>query len=244
MSARGNRRGTPVVGCRPLTDEEAEKCIKYLREERRYGDRDATLFIMQTKLGFRISEMLTLRVKDVWQYGKVLDRVLVPKRYMKGKQESRSALVPESAKPVIAAYVKKLQDLGYDQNGYLFASSRKTLVWDTPDDKSKNLTLVFPRGQKKEEKPLIDLSKMKYVLLPMSQEHCSSMFKSMAQDLEMSGHVGTHSCRKMYAEKVFELSGKNLVEVQNALGHKDSSTTAAYLAYNLNQRTDDIVRQL
>lgn len=48
------------TGCRPLTLEEQEKVHQALESKR-----DKALFTLQLKCGFRISELLSLRVKDV-----------------------------------------------------------------------------------------------------------------------------------------------------------------------------------
>ena len=48
------------TGCRPLSLEEQHKVYDALS-----GKRDKALFMLQLRCGFRISELLSLRVKDV-----------------------------------------------------------------------------------------------------------------------------------------------------------------------------------
>ncbi len=69
---------------------------------------------------------------------------------------------------------------------------------------------------------------------------------------EVSGKVGaeggisTHSCRKFFAKRVYERSGNCLVTTAQALAHgsTDLRTTARYLAFQISERADAIVRNL
>ena len=88
-----------MASCRALTDNE----VKLVREgfSGVYKRRNEMLFVLGIKAGFRISELLSLQVKDVMQYGKMVDRVEVSRRYMKsgkaGKASSRAVpLHPEA----------------------------------------------------------------------------------------------------------------------------------------------------
>ncbi len=52
-----------MSGCRPLTQEETLQCSNAFQG--RYHIRDKCLFVLGVLAGFRIKEMLSLRVKDV-----------------------------------------------------------------------------------------------------------------------------------------------------------------------------------
>jgi integrase len=67
-----------MKGCRPLTDEEVALMQRSFGGF--YADRDKALFLLGVKPGFRISELLSLRVGDVTQHGRLVDRVTVPRR--------------------------------------------------------------------------------------------------------------------------------------------------------------------
>jgi integrase len=71
-----------MKGCRPLTEEEVTLVHQSFGGV--YADHDKTLFLLGVKSGFRISELLSLRLGDVWAHGRLVDRVTVPRRYMKG----------------------------------------------------------------------------------------------------------------------------------------------------------------
>jgi Phage integrase family len=67
-------------GCRPLTDDEVTLISKSFSGT--YGKRNKALFLLGVRTGFRISEMLSLRVGDLHQHGKIVDRVTVQRRHM------------------------------------------------------------------------------------------------------------------------------------------------------------------
>jgi integrase len=95
-----------MKGCRPLSEEEIQLVFQKLGTQGKFGQRNQLLFIMGIKTGFRISELLSIRVKDVIQHNKVVARVTVTRAAMKGKIESRSVALHESVKPLIVSWVE------------------------------------------------------------------------------------------------------------------------------------------
>jgi integrase len=98
-----------MKGCRPLTEEEVQLVSQSFGG--RYAARDKALFLLGVKSGFRISELLSLRVAAVWQHGRLVDRVTVPRRAMKGKQESRTVLLHPEAKVALATWLLTLRHM-------------------------------------------------------------------------------------------------------------------------------------
>jgi integrase len=80
-----------VRGCRPLTDQEIEVVGKSFSGI--YAKRNKALFMRGLKTGYRITELLSLRVGDVYQHEKGIDRVTVQRRNMKGKMRSRTVIL-------------------------------------------------------------------------------------------------------------------------------------------------------
>jgi integrase len=111
-------------GMRALTDEEVEKVREKLRTKyRRYGLRNELLFLLGVKTGFRVSEILSIKVKDVMRYDdKVLDVLTVSKRHIKGKTYGRTIPMHPEVKPLIRKWVKQ-GNLTPDD--YLFKSQKK-----------------------------------------------------------------------------------------------------------------------
>ena len=74
-----------------------------------YAVRNRALFIVGIKTGFRISELLSMRLGDVVQHGKVVERVTVSARNMKGRERSRTILVHPDAKTAITEWIADLE---------------------------------------------------------------------------------------------------------------------------------------
>jgi integrase len=89
-----------MIGCRPLTDLEVNLVLQHLRSKR-----NKTLFILGVRTGLRISELLSLQVKDIYQNGVVLDRVFLQRRNSKGKLSSRSIVLHDQAKSYLVEYL-------------------------------------------------------------------------------------------------------------------------------------------
>src|ERR671910_693821 len=92
-----------MKGCRPLSDEEITVVSRSFGGT--YAARDRALFILGLKSGFRISELLSLRVGDVLQHGRLVDQVTVRRAHMKQRTEGRTVPVHAEAKQALAARV-------------------------------------------------------------------------------------------------------------------------------------------
>jgi integrase len=99
-----------MKGCRPLTDDEVRLVSQSFGGP--YAARDKALFMLGIKSGFRISELLSLRVGDVWQHGQFVERVAVRRQHMKGKIQGRSVILHPEAKAALAAWLMAMPRLG------------------------------------------------------------------------------------------------------------------------------------
>jgi integrase len=82
-----------MLGSKPLSEIEIKLILAELTSER-----NKCLFIMGLKTGFRISELLSLTVRDVTQYNKIRDSVTVKRAKMKGKNSSRTVVLHDQVK--------------------------------------------------------------------------------------------------------------------------------------------------
>lgn len=94
-------------GCRPLDSNEIEQGLDQLQGSR-LKMRNRCLFLLGLYSGFRISELLSLRVGDVVRNGQVLQRVQVQRRNMKGKRSSREVPLNVHARWALAAWLPLL----------------------------------------------------------------------------------------------------------------------------------------
>ena len=101
-----------MAGCRSLSDDEVELVRTSFKGH--YALRNRCLWEVGTKTGFRISELLSLKIHDVIQHGQIKDAITVSARFMKGKTKSRSVVLHNSAKEAISDYLN-----GYEKKwGY------------------------------------------------------------------------------------------------------------------------------
>jgi len=83
--------------CRPFEKEEIALMFEGFKTEE-YGNRDRAIFAVGISTGFRINEILSLRVKDVYnEIGDPYDKIKVQKRNMKGgKSRPPKKIFPET----------------------------------------------------------------------------------------------------------------------------------------------------
>lgn len=73
--------------------------------------------------GFRISEILSIRIEDIYKHGKVLPEVSRPRRMMKGKKRGRSKRLFPPARRKLEALVDQLKsDMNATRKSFLFTS--------------------------------------------------------------------------------------------------------------------------
>jgi integrase len=105
------------VGCKPLTNQEISRLLPYLTQ------RDATWFQLGLKTGFRISELLSIKLADLFEYGTLKTELLVARKNMKGKKRGRVVPLSVEAQGILMDYIHTLPK---DQT-FLFESNRGQL---------------------------------------------------------------------------------------------------------------------
>lgn len=93
-------------GCRPLEQREIDQAFGVLKHSR-IRLRDRCLFQLGLYTGFRISELLSLRVWDVVRYKKVLHRVRVMRSSMKNSK-TREVPLNHQARKALAEWLPVL----------------------------------------------------------------------------------------------------------------------------------------
>lgn len=95
-----------MPGCRPLTDDEVDLVLQSFGG--RYVLRDRALFCLGLSSGFRITELLSLRLQEVFQHQQVLARITVPRRHMQGKYAARAVPLHPLAQLALAAWIAQM----------------------------------------------------------------------------------------------------------------------------------------
>jgi integrase len=112
-----------MKGCRPLKPDEETLIARSLSGS--YAARDRAIFILGTKSGFRISELLSLKIGDIVQAGRIVDRVYVRRCNIKRKIEGRSVILHPDAKKALNQWLKQLRQTGFDSDDFYLFRSRK-----------------------------------------------------------------------------------------------------------------------
>lgn len=120
-----------MKGARALSPE--EECRMEAGFNGSYAVRDRALFVLGLKTGFRISELLSLQVKNVWDGKGIGDSVYVARKNMKKKTEGRSVLLHTAAKAALLPWLEELQkDEEFSPNYYLFSNNQDHTRHITP----------------------------------------------------------------------------------------------------------------
>lgn len=198
-----------MKGARPLTDQEIQKTIDKLAENR-YGKRDVALFITMLYTGFRIHEIVSIKMKDIYRYEKVVDRLTVEKKFMKGKKESRTVFLHKTLKKYVLDYLHDFEGrfkIPLKEDYPLFISQKKQ------EDTKRGI--LVPKG--------------------LTERQVYGILNRAFASLEMTGKLGCHSTRKTYCDRIHKLLDNDLMKTRDAMGHRDLKTTQAYLSFDTSE---------
>jgi integrase len=169
--------------------------------------RDRALILLGCKSGFRLREMLSLKLKQVVEvvpgprgrpWTRIVGRIIVERRYMKrtAKVSSRSVWVHEDARAALAEWVDELSRRGYRlPEDYLFQSS----------DSGRNKAVTTRQALRR--------------------------LKDAFARANLTGPLGSHSLRKTFAKAMYGALKGDLVKTAAVLGHANVQSTMAYLSF-------------
>lgn len=179
-----------MKGARPLTRSQVKAVIHAA-----VSVREKALLTLGFCTGYRISELLSLKVSDVSTGGVIHSHVTVKASNTKTKT-GRTVLLNSDAKKALAVLVDWLTAKGLDTTAPLFVSRKHV------------------NG---------------YAAISRQQAH--KLLKVLFALVGEFGNVSTHTLRKTFAARIYELTNK-LEQVQIALGHKSINSTISYLSFN------------
>lgn len=109
-----------MKGCRPLTQDEVQQVLA-CGNFGRNPSRNRCFFVVGVASGFRCSELLSLRIRDVVRGGVVQDRVQVMRKYMKGKREPREVYLNATVQEALFDRITTMRQQGWwDHDTFLF----------------------------------------------------------------------------------------------------------------------------
>lgn len=109
-----------MKGCRPLSPGQLDDALRQLRG--RYRLRDRALLTLGVYSGLRISELLSLRVGQVWDGNQMRERFYLDRRATKGKIHGASIVLHPKAATALARWIASRAEVR--AGDYLFPSQR------------------------------------------------------------------------------------------------------------------------
>jgi integrase len=188
-------------GSRPLTDDEIKKLKDHFNTIPYYNNLERDKMIIYTGLytGLRISELLSVRVKDIWDGENVSDYLCVQKGNTKGKVAGKACPLYADCKDMLKHYI-----LYYKPRDYLFPS---------------------PQGR------------------ALCYRQALRVVKRHFKECGFTGKLTTHTMRKSFSSKLYKALQGDLVSLQQALGHKNISSTVSYVQPN-REKIQDVIKNL
>lgn len=105
-----------MIGSKPLTDEEVNLILNNLN-----SPRDKCFFILGLKTGFRVSELLSIKIVDLLEHnGMIKNHITIMRSKMKGKTHSRSVPISLSTIEILKGYLSTIPKT----QEYLFQSQK------------------------------------------------------------------------------------------------------------------------
>ena len=118
-------RARDMKGARPFKDDDEIK--KFLHAcDGKFAARDRAVAGLGVKCGGRISQLLALRVRDVFRDGYFVERIYFRRATRKGKKEGQSIVFHPTLRMTLGRWLVELRDWkgSLDENLYLFASRK------------------------------------------------------------------------------------------------------------------------
>jgi site-specific recombinase XerD len=91
-----------------LTPEEVQQVLQTFPADYQ-GHRNKALFLVGLRTGFRVSELLRLRVQDILHHGRLVDEVTIAKRHRKQRTFSHTVALHQEAKQALQTWLQVYQ---------------------------------------------------------------------------------------------------------------------------------------
>lgn len=131
-----------MIGCKPLSTSEITSMNSVMDRQR-----DKMLLLLGTSTGFRISELLSIKIADLLESnGDIKSALTVARRFMKGQHKSRSIPLSKHLQVELSNYIKDVKS-----QEYLFASRQapqmtRTQAWRVLSNAAKDAGVIGKVG--------------------------------------------------------------------------------------------------
>jgi integrase len=112
-----------MIGCPALSPKELKRALANLNG--RHASRNRALVVLGVRSGLRISELLALKVGQVWDGENVMGRFYISRRDTKGKRLGASIVMHPDAARALTHWINT-GGLAANPQGYLFPSQWKS----------------------------------------------------------------------------------------------------------------------
>ena len=187
-----------MAGRRPLTAIEERQLLKVTR---RLCPRDRALVTSQWLTGFRISEILSLKLGDIVRGGVLVEKIGIAPRNMKGGYGK-------------TRWVPVLPELQRALDSYFGWLRRRIIL-------HPNLPVFDSRVSQQDGSPKAIGRERARLIIKRA---------FAAAGIMDDGRLGTHSLRKTWVKHVYKNSGNCLMTLRAALNHSSVEVSQAYLA--------------
>jgi site-specific recombinase XerD len=166
-----------------------------------FGLRDQALLTMGLNTGFRITELLSLNVGDVWTNSGPKPAVRITRAHLKGGRGRHRKAVSSRTVPLNEAAAGAVTK-------YLFARFGSGLV--DPE------TPLFPSRKRGQRLSRWQANRIVHAILAKA-------------NLTNQESYGTHTLRKTFCRKIYEATGHDINLTRAVMGHASVATTQRYL---------------
>jgi site-specific recombinase XerD len=187
-----------MSGRKPLLENDEPLVIASLQA---FSLRDQALVLLGLNTGFRITEILSLTVGQVWDTGRVKPQVKVSRAQLKGGRGQHRKTVVSRSVPLNAAVTAVLEQ-------YLFAR--------------------FGSGAADPQVPLFPSRKRGASITRWQANRIVHAVFNKA-GLGSSESYGTHSLRKTFCRRVYSATKYDINLTRAIMGHASIATTQKYL---------------
>jgi len=187
-----------MSGRKPLLEKDEPRVSASLAE---FPLRDQALITLGLNTGFRITELLSLNIGQVWVEGHVKPQVKVTRAKLKGGHGSRRRAITSRSVPLNATVAAVLEQ-------YLFAR--------------------FGSGEPDPNRPLFP---SRHAGRALSRWQANRIVHAVFEKagLGSAESYGTHSLRKTFARRVYSATKYDINLTRAIMGHANIGTTQKYL---------------